>query len=138
MSDVPDVLLLNPPCLPACSTTPYLVLCPQVVPFFGDLVCRQFAFEAQAFEDSAGGNRGGSAERETSHRELPENKVGFIPPCYFGRVSFPGEQGLVGRPELNQPLHILLSHWKPRGQRSTSCSNGTMKRHRMQTHYLLL
>lgn len=72
MSDV--YLLLNPPCLPARSTTPYLVLCPQVVPFFGDLVCRQLAFEAQAFEDSAGGNTGGSAERETCSQRTSRNQ----------------------------------------------------------------
>lgn len=37
-------------------------------------------------------------------------KVGYIPPSYLSRISFPSEQRLVGCPELDQPFHILFSH----------------------------
>lgn len=35
---------------------------------------------------------------------------GLIPPGYLCRVPLPCEQGLVGRPELDQPFHILFGH----------------------------
>lgn len=84
-----DVLLLNPPGLPACSATPYLVLCPQVVPFFGDLVCRQLAFQAQAFEDRAGRNTGGSAERETCSGTFRNPKSGSYLHAILAEFLFP-------------------------------------------------
>lgn len=31
----------------------YLIFCPQVVPFLGDLVCRQLPFQTEAFQDGA-------------------------------------------------------------------------------------
>lgn len=38
----------------------YLVFSPQVIPFLGDLVCRQLPFQTQALQDGAGEHRGGS------------------------------------------------------------------------------
>lgn len=38
--------------------------------------------------------------------------MGDVPPSYLGRISFPSEQRLVGSPELDQPFHILFSHWE--------------------------
>lgn len=42
-------------------------------------------------------------------------QMGDVPPSYLGRISFPSEQRLVGCPELDQPFHILFSHWQLRG-----------------------
>lgn len=64
-----------------------------------------------------GTHRRVSWEGKLAHRVDLEAKAWFIPPRYLGRVSFPGEKSLVGRPELDQPLHILLSHWKQRGSK---------------------
>lgn len=49
----------------------------------------------------------------------------ILPPCNLGRVPLSCKQSLVGRPELDQPLHVLLGHcmvrWCQRSKVSADC-----------------
>lgn len=93
-----------------------------VSPFPGQFGPRTFVSQRSFLRASGVSGRTLAPEAEENK---PDTSWTFSPPGDLGRVPPPGEQNLVGRTELNQPLHVLLRHCRWRGQRSAPTASFT-------------
>lgn len=103
-------------CLPKCWITSTLYLVRRLSHFLA--ICSDVSLPSRPrpFRMVLGNKHTGVSKRVTCLQLF--EMMGYIPPCYLSRISLPGEECLIGCPELDQSFHILFTHWQLRGQRS--------------------